>query len=208
MQGKILDFKLIRFKESLEKFNKTNVIPDEYLTGILNIEDLKKHYYEDLSDGYKKIFVNLQRKLTGKLRKDTHNLQETFMEEYHSLMNNLRTRKDIFIFPSIMKKYRKDINPARALYFEISNLMLHFNSDDERHIWLLGLFKENTWRQELIHSCLIDIQNIDNLISKYFHHMKKEGNVSLEMLHIIEIRKDLKSYVGVFDDFSHFDYGD
>jgi len=59
LQGKILDFKLIRFKESLEKFNKTNVIPDEYLTGILNIEDLKKHYYEDLSDGYKKIFVNL-----------------------------------------------------------------------------------------------------------------------------------------------------
>ena len=128
--------------------------------------------------------------------------------ELQIAMQNLRTKKDIFVFPSLMKKYRKDINPARALYFEISNLMLHFNSDDERHIWLLGLFKENTWRQELIHSCLLDVQNIDSLISKYFHHMKKEGNVSLEMLHIIEIRKDLKTYVGVFDDFSHFDYGD
>jgi len=131
LAGKILDFKLIRFKESLEKFNKTNVIPDEYLTGILNIEDLKEHYYSDLSDGYKKIFVNLQRKLTSKLRKDEHNLHSVFQEEYLSLMNNLRTKKDIFVFPSLMKKYRKDINPARALYFEVSNLMLHFNSDDE-----------------------------------------------------------------------------
>ena len=102
MAGKILDFKLIRFKESLEKFNKTNVIPDEYLTGILNIENLKEHYYADLSDGYKKIFANLQRKLTGKLRKDKHNLHETFSEEYANLMQNLRTRKDIFVFPSLM----------------------------------------------------------------------------------------------------------
>lgn len=208
MSGQILDFKLIRFKESLDKFNKTNVIPDEYLTGILNIEDLKNLYYKELSEGYKKIFANLQRKLTSNLRKTEHNLQETFSEEYNNFLNNMRTKKDVFVFPSIMQKYRKDINPARALYFEITNLMLRFNSVDENHIWLLGLFRENTWRKELIHSCLVDIQKIDDYISKYFHHMKKQGNVSLEMMHIIEIRKDLRKYVKAFEEFANFTYDD
>ena len=88
----------------VRKYPNYQIYNLDKLTYAGNIENLKEHYYADLSDGYKKIFANLQRKLTGKLRKDKHNLHETFSEEYANLMQNLRTRKDIFVFPSLMKK--------------------------------------------------------------------------------------------------------
>ena len=79
-------------------------------------------------------------------------------DEYFKLLQNLETNDPKYKIPSVLIKYRKDINPIRALKFELQEIMSMYNSlsdiDDDYHMWLATQFKNEKKIKETI---LLDI---------------------------------------------------
>ena len=48
---------------------------------------------------------------------------------YYTITNNLKTGNEKYKLPAILKKYHKNINPVRAIYFEIQEIDINFNID-------------------------------------------------------------------------------
>ena len=93
-----------------------------------------KELYAILVDAYYK-HSNNNTEIDLQLRYDIE-------DAYYVVVNNLMTRSISFAVKSVMKKYRKDINPVRALYFEILEININYNSGDPEHEQIKEKFKE------------------------------------------------------------------
>ena len=130
----IIDFKLVRFETLLIKFAKTNEIPHEFLDGSMNLDNLTKQYKHVLSEYHLKLTTKLKRLLSSRIKKSSENLYEAFMEDYLIFYNNQCTREDQWKYEIVSSKYRKNLNPIRALYYELLNIMNSYNPDSPTHM--------------------------------------------------------------------------
>lgn len=200
----IIDFKLVRFETLLIKFAKTNEIPHEFLDGSMNLDTLTKQYKHVLSEYHLKLSTKLKRLLSSRIKKSSENLYESFMEEYLQFYNNQCTREDKWKYDIVSSKYRKNLNPIRALYYELLNIMNSYNPDSPTHIFVLDLFSDAGWRNTIINCVQKDINTIDKIISTYHYPLEKIGDKPFEFLYLIELRKDLITARSIFRSMGHW----
>ena len=136
----IIDFRLVRFESLLIKFAKSNEIPIEFLDGTMNLDYLSKRYTSQLSDYHKKVAVKLKRLLSSKIKKSADNVLESFMEDYIHFYNNQCTKEEKWRIIEVARKYRPNLNPIRALYYELLNIMNEYNPENEVHQIVVDLF--------------------------------------------------------------------
>src|SRR5210317_708913 len=119
----IIDFKKIRLENLLIKFAKSNEVPIEFIDGRMNPDELFNLYKESLSEYHLKLLNKLKRILASRLRKSQENIYESFMEEYLYFYKHQCTKEDKWVYPIVSSKYRDNLNPIRALYYELLNIM-------------------------------------------------------------------------------------
>lgn len=194
----IIDFRLVRFESLLIKFAKTNEIPNEFLDGTMDLEYLSIKYKGALSEYHLKIVSKLKRILTSKIKKSAKNVLVSFMEEYYYFYTNQCTKEEQWYHPIVMSKYRKNINPIRALYYDVLNLMSAYNPQSEVHQFVVDLFLDAEWRNSIISCITKDIRVIDKIISTYHFPLEKIGEKPFEFFYLVELKKDLVSARSVF----------
>ncbi len=200
----IIDFRLVRFESLLIKFAKTNEIPNQFLDGTMDLEYLSIKYKNNLSEYHSKIVSKLKRLLTSRIKKSAKNVLVTFMEEYYYFYTNQCTKEKKWYHEIVMSKYRKNLNPIRALYYEILDIMSAYNPDSQVHQFVVDLFLDAEWRNSIVRCISKDIRVIDKIVSTYSFPLNKIGDKPFEFLYLVELKKDLTSARGVFRAMAHW----
>ena len=101
-----------------------------------------------------------------------------------------------------MKSYHKNINPVRALYFEIQEIDIVFDKDNPDHVFVIDKIKDRKFIEILIQDIKGDIRSLQSLEKRFMETKKAFDFFSLPMTyyHTQEMIKDMKKWSAVFLD--------
>ena len=199
-----MDFKKIRLESLLIKFAKSNEIPNEFIDGTLNLEDAYALYKKELSEYHLKLLNKIRRILASRLRKSQEGVLQQFMEEYLHFYNNQCTKEEKWHYDIVMSKYRANLNPIRALYYELLNIMNSYNPESTVHVFVLNLFMDAEWCNTIINCVTKDVKAIDNITSTYHYPLEKIGEKPFEFFYLLKLKKDLVTARSVFRSMEHW----
>jgi phenylalanyl-tRNA synthetase alpha subunit len=195
----VVDFVLLRIQNELEKYQRTKTIPFDLLEGAYSIDDIKNSYYEKLSAKHKKIADALVREYEKKIKQSLDSLKRALRKDYTSTISQLETESADFKFPSVLVKYRTNINPIRALFYEAREIVRSYNLDNEYHTWLLGLLTDCEYNNKIVDALSIDIKRLEKIVSRYYLPMiKYTDSIPLELFHARQLIKDFRHYRNTF----------
>lgn len=195
----VVDFVLLRIQHELDKFSKSKTVPFDILEGAYSIDDIKNTYYDRLTPKYKKIADALIKDYERKMQDNLESLKIALRKDYTSTINQLETESAEFMFPSVLVKYRANINPIRALFYELREVTRSYNSENEYHAWLIGLVTDCEYNNKLVDALSIDIKRLEKIVSRYYLPLTKyTDSIPLELFHARQLIKDFRHYKNTF----------
>lgn len=186
MSAHIVDFKGAKLRIAIRKFEETGTIT-EYL-----LKD----------DMYKKTVGLPSHKVIEKIIQEYKiqnyiNLQTSFIQEFRILEGTLKTNSNKFMFPTVLCNYRRGINPVHALYYSLQEALFKYNISNTKFVWLVSLFENKIWLDELLIAIHTDIKNINTFIKKYNSH-KESPYITAKLKDLQDKKKNLIHYAEVF----------
>ena len=206
----IISFNQAKIAYALNQFEKDSIVTDFILETIYpNIqtqEDINQELAEYSKSSKKKFFKILQKiqqAVKQMTSQESMDIRFTLEDDYFNLLQNLKTNNVKYKVPSILIKYRKDINPIRALRFELEEIMAMPESDDDYHIWLIRQYKNEEKINNIIKDINADLRSIVKMQEKYKDTKKEYPYFVLPMsyYHCIEIETDMKSWIKTLKEF-------
>jgi hypothetical protein len=199
MDENVFDFVLLRIQSELDKYQKTKTLPHDLLEGAYSVDEIKHHYYDQLSPKHKKIADRLIKDYQQKMKNSLVSLKCALRKEYASTIAGLETEKSNFKFPSVLSKYRPNINPVRALFYELREITRTYNHENEYHMWLLGIITNNEYNNQLVDALSVDIKRLEKIVSRYYLPLTQYTNsIPLELFHARQLIKDFRHYRNTF----------
>tara|TARA_B100002019_G_C21224416_1_gene576555 strand:- start:145 stop:768 length:624 start_codon:yes stop_codon:yes gene_type:complete len=198
MSRDVINIDSIRLTTELNKFRRNKVIPSSFLDGTFTILDLKDNY-NDFSAKHKKLADKLIDVYNVELRQSADGLQKSLLNEYRGFVRNQYTRQEHWSYPAVMKNYRANINPVRAIYYEVKEMIKRYNDHDEHHGWLLDIVTSNEWHHRIMKDIIGDRKKVDKIIN-FYSPLYEAGNIPLpiEITHLKTLRSDLLDYANLF----------
>jgi hypothetical protein len=198
MSKDIINFDSIRLTTELNKFKLHKTIPNTFLDGTFSILDLKENY-NDLSAKHKRLADRLMKKYDVEIRDSADGLEKSMLNEYRGFLSNQHCRAEWWVYPAVMQKYRVNINPVRAVYYETKEMIKKFNSHSVHHGWLHDMITENEWHQRVMKAILSDRKRVDKIINFYLPLYESAGlETPIELKHLQTLRSDLLDYANLF----------
>lgn len=195
----VVDFVLLRIQHELDKYKKFKTVPFDLLEGAYSIDEIKNGYYDKLSDRYKKIADALITDYEKKIHENLDSLKRALRKDYTSTMRLLETESSEFKFPSVLVKYRTDINPVRALFYETREILRSYNLENEYQVWLIGLLTDHEYNNKIIDALSIDIKRLEKIVSRYYLPLTQyTDSIPLELFHARQLIKDFRHYKNTF----------
>lgn len=208
--SRIINFNQAKIAHSFEKFSRDGMITDDILENInsnFHFESDIKDVLTDYSDRDQKRFYEILLDIKDAVKQMTseENIDIRFLleDEYFNLLQNLESNNTKYKIPSILIKYRKDINPIRALKFELQEIMAMYTIDDDYHLWLIKEFKREEKINEIIFAVKNDIIKIVEMQKKFKRAKKKHSYFVLPMsyYHCIEMEADMVTWIKTLQQF-------
>mgnify|MGYP001166825661 CR=1 FL=1 len=208
--SRIINFEQAKIAHVFEQFSKDGVITDNILENInphfhfqSDIDDVLNEYSDRDRKRFYKILMDIKEAVKQMTSEDNMNIRFQLEDEYFNLLQNLETNNAKYKIPSVLIKYRKDINPIRALKFELEEIMAMYTIDDDYHIWLIKEFKREEKINEIIFAVKNDIIKIVEMQKKFKHAKKKYSYFVLPMsyYHCIEMEADMVSWIKTLQQF-------
>ena len=155
--GKIYKIEQIKLFESLKKFQKDSTL-DKHIIQYMDKHSItKQKFYEYFSNlprnevkKYYKILVSAFQYYINDSSEIDLQLRYDLEDVYYTITNNLKTTNEKYKVPAILKKYHKNVNPVRSIYFEIQEIDINFNKKNEDHMTVVNLIKDKKFIDELI----------------------------------------------------------
>ena len=208
--SRIINFNQAKIAHSFEKFSRDGVITDDILENINNnfhfesdIKDILVDYSEKDQERFFKILLDIKEAVKQMTSEENMDIRFSLEDEYFNLLQNLETNDTKYKIPSILIKYRKDINPIRALKFELQEIMSMYTIDDDYHIWLVKEFKNEEKINEIVFRIKNDIIKIVQMQKKFKRAKEKYSYFVLPMsyYHCIEMEADMVSWIKTLQEF-------
>jgi len=200
----------MRMIRDLKEFNRSGKISNYIVTFLLKNSITKKKFYifcEGMSrtemKEYYGILVNAYQKYLKNNTELDLQLRYDIEDSYYITSSNLLTKNDIYSFPNIMSKYREDINPVRALYFEIAEINISFNLKDVDNDYVKNQFKNDIWFKKLMTDIEHDMTSLRGIEEK-FNLLKKNYQFftfPISYYHTQEMIKDMQKWLNTFTKF-------
>ena len=208
--SRIINFNQAKIAHSFEKFSRDGVITDDILENINNnfhfesdIKDILVDYSEKDQERFFKILLDIKEAVKQMTSEENMDIRFSLEDEYFNLLQNLETNDTKYKIPSILIKYRKDINPIRALKFELQEIMSMYTIEDDYHIWLVKEFKNEEKINEIVFRVKNDIIKIVQMQKKFKRAKEKYSYFVLPMsyYHCIEMEADMVSWIKTLQEF-------
>ena len=170
----------------------------------------KKKFYEffdgierpEVKKLYSKLVLAYQRQTKNDSEIDLQ-LRYDLEDSYFTVIENFLTKGSSYYFPSILKKYRPNINPVRALYFDVQEVNIKYISEDENHQFIYNRFKSDEFFKRLMIDIEKDLIGLRTIEKKYKDTKKRHGFFTLPIsyYHIQDMIKDMSKWLRVFTEF-------
>lgn len=205
-KGQLIDFVVLRLQNELDKFQRTKTIPHTILEGTYDILDITEKYYEDFPPKYKRLAKKLSKEYHDNLDANLEGLQVSLRKEYTYTMDNLSTGHHSFKFTNVLIKYRKNINPVRALYYETRDIQRRYHPDNEYHAWLAALVTDKEYNNIILDALLKDIAKLERIVKRFYYPLVNHTNsIPLELFHAKSTIKDFRHFYTVFTEVQSWD---
>jgi hypothetical protein len=159
-----------------------------------------------LSPRYQDLVDQLIGEYTHMTEDSIESMRQSLKQEYNAIFQNAYTKSKDFWFPAIASQYRADINPVRALYYEVRTMVRHYDVSNEKHVWLAGLITDRAFNNSLLDALAHDISQIEKLLKRYYWPMLKHStNIPLELFHARQLIKDARHYYQFFKNLQDWD---
>ena len=208
--SKVYHINQMRMIRDLKEFDRSAKISNYKVTFLLKNSITKKKFYifcEGMSrtemKEYYGILVNAYQKYLKNNTELDLQLRYDIEDSYYITSSNLLTKNDIYSFPNIMSKYREDINPVRALYFEIAEINISFNLKDIDNDYVKNQFKNDIWFKKLMTDIEHDMTSLRGIEEK-FNLLKKKYQFftfPISYYHTQEMIKDMQKWLNTFTKF-------
>ena len=212
--SRIINFNQAKIAHCLNQFAKDGALTDTILSDInvnfhfqSDIDNFLSDYKQKDRKRFYNILLDIKDAVYQMTSEDNMDLRHMLEDEYFKLLQNLETNDTKYKIPSVLIKYRKDINPIRALKFELQEIMSMYNSlsdiDDDYHMWLATQFKNEKKIKETILSVKNDIVKIVDMQKRYKRAKKKHSYFVLPMsyYHCVEIESDMVTWIKTLQEF-------
>ncbi len=208
--SKVYHIKHLRLIKDLDTYlNKGQMTPN--LKSYMHKNSINKKKFYDFFDGVERTEVKkIYNKFVLAYQKETKNNSEIDLQlrydledSYFTIIENFLTKDSSYYFPSILKKYRPNINPVRALYFDVQEVDVQFKSDDENHQFIYDRFKSKEFYKKLITDIEKDLNSLYIIENKYKSTKKNHHffTLPISFYHIQDMIKDMKKWLKVFIEF-------
>lgn len=204
--GEIINFVVLRIQNELDKYKRTKTIPHTILEGTYDIVDVTETYFDQLPKKYQRLAIKLKLDYCKHVKDSIESLKYALRTEYHNVISNLATDHESFKFDNILIKYRRNINPVRALYYETRELQRKYNPSNEYHLWLAGLVTDKSYNNIILDALQKDIAKLERIVKRYYYAMINfTETMPLELVHAKSTIKDFRHYYNIFEEIQSWD---
>ena len=208
--SRIIKFDEAKVAHAFEQFTKDGAITDNILEHIIphfhfqsDIDDVLTSYPDSDKKRYYNILLEMKNAVTTMTSDDNLSLRYSLEDEYFQLLQNLETLNPKWKVPSILIKYRKNINPIRAIKYEIQEIMAMYEVTDEYHLWIVDEFKDKEKINEIVFATKNDMLKLKELQKKYLRSKEQHSYFVLPMsyYHCKEMEQDMLTWIKTFQEF-------
>jgi uncharacterized protein YukE len=165
----IIDLKKQRFIKDCKDFLKTGNITDSLRASVLNTTPGHMDYIKkDLDDESKKIIDIVIGKVTEKFRKDLATHRQKINIMCQAVIENLETNNSRFEIPEVIVRYRESINPVKALYYDLQEIMFLYDGKpkNKHHKFLIEKFSKPEDFNEIMFAIERDLEDLKECKSR------------------------------------------
>jgi len=208
--SKIYHIKHLRLIRDLDTYLQKNLMTPD-LKSFMHKNGIDKKKFYNFFDGIERKEVKkLYSKLVLAYQKQTKNNSEIDLQlrydledSYFTVIENFLTKGSAYYFPSILKKYRPNINPVRALYFDVQEVNIQFSEQDDNHQFIYDRFKSHDFFKRLMTDIEKDLEGLLNIEKKYKDTKKNHHffTMPISYYHIQDMIKDMNKWLKVFTEF-------
>lgn len=190
--GIVIDLETERIARGLKEYKSTGIVPKVVFTEELEIKKEVFAVSRRLNISNQKITLDCSN--TASFYKIFENRK--FDEDLENIRHNFKTNSYKFKFPTILSKYRRGINPVNALYNELQETLFKYKADCDKHVWIISLFKDQQFLNELISAIENDLTDIVQLENKYKNPLTT--HVTKHIVELQKVKQNLLHYKDVF----------
>lgn len=163
MSKDIIDFKKQKFIRDCKEYLKTGVIADSLRIGINNTTPGHLEYLKSgLTVDEKKVIDTAIERIKKKYVRDITNNRQKMNMVAMAALENLSTIDKRFEIKEVMERYRESINPIKALYYDLQEIMFLYDgkAKKEHHKFLIEKFNSKENFEEIILAVDRDIEDL------------------------------------------------
>lgn len=202
----IVDLKKQRFIRDCKDFLKTGNITENLRVSVVSatpghVEYLKKNLDEDT----KRLVDIVIDKIREKSRKNLTTSRTRINFLASSVLENLCTEDTKFAVPEVIERYRETINPVKALYYDLQEIMFLYEDKpkNKHHKFLIDKFKD---KQEFEHILLAIDKDLEDLkeCKLRINELKVEfnfSNTSEYIKKIVDLHNEMLQWKKLFKAF-------
>jgi hypothetical protein len=160
---KIVDFKKKKFLKECRSYLKNGEVSDSLSMAINNstpghIEFLKS----DMAEDEKNIVDIVVKKIRGTFKKNITSQRQKINILAISALENLSTLDKSFVIPKVIERYRDTINPVKALYYDLQEIMFLYDGKikKDHHKFLMERFSDIEDFHDIILAVNKDIEDL------------------------------------------------
>jgi hypothetical protein len=196
--SELIDIVCVRVAAVLEEYAHTGILPHLLLCHTVTIDDLE-HCFDQLTPQQQSVVVSMIRHYVDHMRENLHQLKQQLRADYTHTLDNLQTRSTEFQFPTVLARYRNNINPTTALYYDVREVVRGYNPDDDRHVWLHGLLADRAFNNKILDALSADMRSLEKIVKDYQWPLRKlDKKIPLEIFHARQIIKDFSNHYVLF----------
>jgi hypothetical protein len=197
--GKVVDFRIVRLQNELDRYKREGIIPGMLLDGFFSVDDIFEKFYKKLPDNYQIIADELKEDYYHSLVENQVQLRAALRSDYEYTMSTLATEHESFQIPAILRKYRKSMNPVRAIYYDTRELFRGYDPENHTHHLLIGLITDSEYSNILLNALERDTGSLEKIIKRYYIPLTRmSSDIPLELFHARQTIKDFKHYHRTF----------
>ena len=204
--NEIVDFKKQRFIRDCKEFLKSGNITDNLRTSVVSatpghVEYLKKNLNEDT----KRLVDIVIDKIREKSRKNLTTSRTRINFLASSVLENLCTEDTKFAIPEVIKRYRESINPVKALYYDLQEIMFLYEDrpKNKHHKFLIEKFKNKQEFETILLAIDRDLEDLKEC-KKRINELKVEfnfSNTSEYIKKIVDLHNEMLQWKKLFHAF-------
>lgn len=204
--GDIIDFKKQKFLRDCKEYLKTGEIANSLRIGVHNTTPGHLEYLKSgCTDDERKVIEAAVIKIKQKYVQEVTNNRQKMNIVAISALENLSTMDSRFEIPEVMSRYRESINPVKALYYDLQEIMFLYDGKmhKEHHKFLVAKFSSPESFEEIKLATNRDIEDLSKCKER-LKHIRNENNLpgtSEYSRRVIDLHNEMAQWLNLFEKF-------